>query len=196
MKTLVLAAFTTLPFLSTAQTTSNPAHIADNGVYLSATDFKHHLINDGFDNAQAGYHLRDELFKSAVKIITPDNQNIEIPAAQVWGERKSGVDYRRFNGDLYRVEHTDRIYVYSRPTDLSGIGQNAKSLVTYYFSRKADSPIHAITTNVLKDIFYDQPEKVAAFDKLDNLSSDPAQQASQLIRLFYTSDTSAPATAE
>ncbi|WP_460982402.1 hypothetical protein [Spirosoma fluminis] len=196
MKTLVLAAFTTLPFLSTAQTTSSFVHMPDNGVYLSATDFKHHLITDGFDNAQTGYRLRDELFKPAVKIVTPDNQDVEIPAAQLWGERKSGVDYRRFTGELYRVEHTDRIYIYSRPTDLSGIGRNANSLITYYFSRKADSPIHAITANVLKDIFYDQPEKVAAFDELDNLSSDPGHQASQLIRLFYTSDTSAQATAE
>lgn len=189
MKSVVLAALTVLPFLSNAQSTSEFEHFSDNGVYLSANDFKHHALTDGFDNSQPGYRLTDELFKPAVKIVEPNNQKIEIPDTQLWGERKEGVDYRLFNGELYRVEHADRIYVYSKPTGPSAIGAPGNSMVSYYFSRKPDSPIHLITSSTLKDVYYDQSDKLSAFDKLDDLSNNPARQAAKLVRIFYTEDT-------
>lgn len=40
----------------------------------------------------------------------------------------------------------------------------------------------------LEDIFYDQLHKRAAFDKLDELSNHPSDQARKLITLFYAQD--------
>lgn len=188
MKTIVLAALTALPFFSQAQKASVFVPFPDNGIYLSANDFTNHIVTDGFNDTQTGYRLHDELFKPAVKIVQPTKGEIEIPDAQLWGERKKGVDFRRFNGDLYKVEHADRIYIYSKPLNLSVSGQTSNSSVTYYFSRQPNSPIHAINADNLKDIYYDQPGRATAFDELDALNDDPAHQVYQLIRLFYTND--------
>src|SRR5919202_7061158 len=135
MKAIVLAALTALPFLSNAQSTTKFDRFPDNGVYLSANAFEHHALTDGFDSSQPGYRMTDEIFKPAVKITEPSNQKIEIPDAKLWGERKAGVDYRLYNGELYRVEHSDRVYVYSKPAGLSAVGAPTNSLQAYYFSR-------------------------------------------------------------
>ncbi|MFD2570752.1 hypothetical protein ACFSUS_08925 [Spirosoma soli] len=189
MKTVVLAAMISLPIVSQAQQATDFVPFPDNGVYLSANDFTHHVLTDGFDN-QPGYSLREEMFKPVVKVTQPNGEAVEIPDAKLWGERKQGADYRFFQGDLYRVEHADRIYIYSKPADMSiAGGGNSNSSTLYYFSRKANSPIHLITADNLEDIYYDQPDKTESFENLDELGKDPARQAAKLVRLFYIDDT-------
>ena len=193
MKTLFIATLVTLPFLSRAQQNTELVAMPDNGVYLSANDFANRVVADGFDDSQPGYHLRDETLKNAVKITRPNEQALEIPVSNVWGERKQGTDYRDFDGDIYRVEHADRIYLYSKPVRFSDIGGlTSTSSVQYYFSREANSPIHLITADNLKEIYYDQPERTTAFEQLELVNGNPARRAAQLVRLFYTTDSSNP----
>lgn len=193
MKTLFVATLIALPFLSRAQQNTDFEPLPDNGVYLSASDFTHRVVTDGFDDSQPGYHLRDETLKNAVKITRPNEQALEIPVSNLWGERKQGADYRDFDGDSYRVEHSDRIYVYSKPVRFSDIGGlTTTSTVLYYFSREANSPIHLITADNLNDIYYDQPERTAAFDQLDLVKDNPARRAAQLVRMFYAEESGNP----
>ena len=184
MKTVILAAMTVIPLLSQAQKTSQLTPLPDNGVYMTAADFTHRKVVDGFDNGQPGYRLHDELLKNAVKIVQPANKEIEIPVDNLWGERIKDVDYRRFNGDLYRVEHADRVFVYSK---VSNFNQTNRPL--YFFSRKADSPIYLISTTNLDNVYYDQPEKKALFENMDDLSDNPQHQAVTLTHLFYSTGT-------
>ncbi|WP_338874979.1 hypothetical protein WBJ53_05095 [Spirosoma sp. SC4-14] len=191
MKVIVLAALAALPFSTQAQQTNPFAPFPENGIYLSAADFAKHQLTDSFNDGQAGYRLHQETFERAIKVDQPNAPEEKIPLSDLWGERKQGVDYRIFDGDQYKVEHSDRVYIYSKPTNIwiSG-GGNTYSPVQYYFSRKADSPVHLITSNNLKDIFYDQPEKFAAFEKIDDSYAKPAEQARKLLQLFYTTDNS------
>ncbi len=189
MKTLFVATLLTLPILSRAQQNTDFEPLPDNGIYLSAADFTHRVVADGFDDSQTGYHLRDETLKNAVKIARPNEHALEIPISNLWGERKQGADYRDFDGDSYRVEHSDRIYIYSKPVRFSDIGSlTSSSTVLYYFSREANSPIHLITADNLKDIYYDQPERIATFGQLDMVNDNPTRRAARLIRMFYTGD--------
>ncbi|QIP16449.1 hypothetical protein G8759_29295 [Spirosoma aureum] len=189
MKTIVLAAIAALPFSAFAQQADKFPPFADNGVYLSGTDFSNHKLTDGFDDGQPGYRLRDETFQRGIKIDQPNAPEAKIPLTDLWGERKQGVDYRSFEGDFYRVEHTDRIFIYSKPANswLTG-GGPAYPATLYYFSREANSPIHLITSENLKDIYYDQADKTAVFDTIDDLGNKPADQARKLLRLFYSND--------
>ena len=189
MKTVILAAIAALPFSALAQQADNFIPFPDNGVYLSAADFSKHTLADGFDSGQPGYRLHQETFQRTLKIDQPNTPEAKIPLSDLWGERKEGVDYRSFDGDLYRVEHTDRIFIYSKPVNAGTIsGGPAYPNTLYYFSREVNSPIHLITSTNLEDIYYDQPDKKTQFDQLDNLSDHPANEASRLIRLFYTTD--------
>ncbi|GAB4026916.1 hypothetical protein [Spirosoma koreense] len=189
MKTIVLAAFAALPLSSIAQQTNSFIPFPDNGVYLSASDFSRHKLTDSFDNGQSGYRIRQEAFKRTLKIDQPNAPEEKIPLADMWGERKDGVDYRSFDGELYRVEHTDRLYIYSKPTNPGALsGGPTYHLTNYYFSRKANSPIHLITSANLEDIYYDMPDKQDAFEQLSDLSDHPSNQARQLIQLFYKND--------
>lgn len=186
MKTIVLAAIATLPFSVLAQSNGSFAPFPDNGIYLSATDFATHKLTDGFDKGQPGYSIREETFQRALKIDQPNAPEEKLLLTNLWGERKEGVDYRSFDGDLYRVEHADKIFIYSKPTSVWITGSGGFYPATqYYFSRKADSPIHLITSDNLKDIYYDQPDKNAAFESLDGLSNKPGTQAQHLLKLFY-----------
>ncbi|MBD2756350.1 hypothetical protein [Spirosoma validum] len=191
MKTVVLAAIAALPFSALAQQANNFVSFPDNGVYLSATDFSKHKLTDGFDSDQPGYRMHEETFQRALKVDQPNAPEAKFALSDLWGERKAGVDYRSFDGELYRVEHTDRVYVYSKPTPSWMMTSGpAQSITSYYFSREANSPIHLITSQNLEDIYYDQPDKQAAFDQIDDLSKDPANQANHLVRLFYATDKS------
>ncbi|CAN5327443.1 hypothetical protein BH09BAC4_BH09BAC4_43340 [soil metagenome] len=189
MKTILLIAIAALPFSALAQQTDTFTPYPDNGIYLSPADFSTRKLTDGFDSNQLGYSLREETFQRTLKVDQPNAPEAKFPLATVWGERKEGVDYRSFEGDLYRVEHTDRLFIYSRPTNvwIPGGGSTYANTV-YYVSREANSPIHLITSTNLDDIFYDQPDKRAAFDRLDELSNRPADQARKLITLFYRQD--------
>ena len=187
MKTIVLAAIAALPFSALAQQGNDLTPFPDNGVYLSAADFSGHKLTDSFDDGQPGYRLRDETFQKVVKIDQPNAQEVKIPLTDLWGERKQGTDYRNFDGVIYRVEHTDRIFLYSKPANISMAGVGTTSAGTlYYFSRETNSPIHLISAENLKEIYYDQPAKIAAFDELDAQSNDLASQVRKLLRLFYT----------
>lgn len=189
MKTVVLAALAALPLSALAQQANNYVSFPDNGVYLSATDFSKHKLTDGFDDGQPGYRIHEETFQRALKVDQPNAPEDKIMLSNLWGERKKGVDYRSFDGDLYRVEHTDRIYVYSKPAPSWMMTSGpAYSPTLYFFSREANSPIHLITSQTLEDIYYDQPDKQAAFDQLNDLNAHPADQANQLVRLFYATD--------
>lgn len=189
MKTILLIAIAALPFSALARQTDTFTPYPDNGIYLSHTDFSSRKLTDGFDSNQPGYSLREETFQRTLKVDQPNAPEAKFPLATVWGERQEGVDYRSFEGDLYRVEHTDRLFIYSRPTNvwIPGGGSTYANTV-YYVSREANSPIHLITSTNLDDIFYDQPDKRAAFDRLDELSNRPADQARKLITLFYKQD--------
>lgn len=187
MKTSVLAAIIALPFSGMAQQATNFNPFPDNGVYLSAADFSKHTLTDGFDDGQPGYQLREEAFQSTVKITQPNTKEVKIPLSDLWGERQKGVDYRNFDGEIFRVEHTDRIFLYSRPASVSGDGgRTVYPSTSFYFSREANSPIHFITAENLKEIYYDQPSKLAAFDDIDALNTNSAEQAQKLLRIFYT----------
>jgi len=189
MKVIVLAALAALPFSTQAQQSNPFVPFPDNGIYLSATDFAKHNLTDGFNDGQAGYRIHDEAFQRAIKVDQPNAPEEKILLSNLWGERKEGVDYRVFDGDSYKVEHSDRIFIYSKPTNLwMAGGGTTYSPVQYYVSRKADSPVHLITSSNLKDIFYDQPEKFAAFEKLDDSYAKPAEQARKLLQLFYITD--------
>ncbi|WP_420148271.1 hypothetical protein [Spirosoma sp.] len=194
MKTVIVATIALLPFSALAQQADNFVPFPDNGVYLSAIDFAKHKLTDGFDSGQPGYRIRQETFQPTLKIDQPNASEEKIPLSALWGERKDGVDYRSFDGDLYRVEHSDRIYIYSKPTPAwMAMGGLAHTPTLYYFSRKADSPIHLITSQNLEDIYYDQPDKLAQFDQVDDLNN-PANQANFVVRLFYTDTHSNQAT--
>ncbi|GAB3888320.1 hypothetical protein GCM10028825_20860 [Spirosoma agri] len=185
----MLAFVAALPLSVVAQQADQFTLFPDNGIYLSATDFSTHQLTDGFNDDQPGYRLRDEAFGNAIKVDQPNAPEAKIPLSNLWGERKEGVDYRSFNNDLFRVEHTDRIVIYSKPANTwLASGGSASSATLYYFSREANSPIHLITSENLKDIYYDQPDKTAAFDKLDDVTK-PTDKVRQLIRLFYPVDT-------
>jgi|GEM_PF-5929895 len=189
MKVIVLAALAALPFSTQAQQSNSFVPFPENGIYLSATDFAKHNLTDGFNDGQAGYRIHDEGFQRAIKVDQPNAPEEKILLSNLWGERKQGVDYRVFDGDSYKVEHSDRIFIYSKPTNLwMAGGGTTYSPVQYYVSRKADSPVHLITSSNLKDIFYDQPEKFAAFEKLDDSYAKPAEQARKLLQLFYVTD--------
>lgn len=184
MKTTILAALMVLPFLSHAQQTTDATLFPDNGIYQTAADFTHRVVTDGFNNNQPGYRLHDDLFKSAVKIDQPRAQEQEIATANLWGERVKDVDYRFVDGERYRVDHADRVFVYSKPSTI-----NQLSRPLYYFSRQADSPVYVITSENLANVYYDQPDKKALFDQIDVLSDNPVQQAIMLTHLFYPART-------
>ena len=195
MKTIMLVAIAALPFSALAQQADKFAPYPDNGIYLSSADFSTHKLTDGFDSNQPGYRLREETFQQTIKIDQPNAPEAKFPLSTLWGERKAGVDYRNFDGDEYRVEHTDRLFIYSKPaTNWMTTGGTAYPTTLYYFSREANSPIHLITSTNLEDIFYDQPDKRAAFDKLDELRNNPSDQARKLITLFYTPNQATHAT--
>ncbi|UFH56734.1 hypothetical protein [Spirosoma sp. KNUC1025] len=190
MKTVVLAAIAALPLSVLAQQAASFVAFPDNGIYLSANDFSTHKLTDGFDNGQPGYRMHQEMFQRTLKIDQPNAPEAKIPLSDVWGERKDGVDYRSFDGDLYKVEHKDRLFIYSKPTDAwMATGGNAYAGMLYYFSREANSPIHLITSRNLESVYYDQPDKKAVFDEIDDQNAHPADQANKLIRLFYKTDT-------
>ncbi|GAB3943628.1 hypothetical protein GCM10028805_10130 [Spirosoma harenae] len=180
MKSLVFVALAALPLSTFAQQNDKWAPFPDNGIYQSASDFANHKLTAGFDTDQPGYRLKNEDFQPVVKVDEPNSQEVKIAMSNLWGERLQGVDYRIVDGQLYRIEHSDRVMIYSKRSTLTGAGENV-----YFFSRKLDSPIHFITLDNLKDIYYDQPEKLAAFDEIHWLNTKPVFKAQQLVEAFY-----------
>lgn len=180
MKTILIAAILALPLLSQAQQPTEFTPFPDNGIYLTATDFTHHVLTDAFNTGQPGYKIQDETLRQAVKVKQPTTGVSVIPDSQLWGQRINDVDYRIVDGELYRVEHADRIFVYSKLSTINLLPQPV-----YYFSREADSPLYAITTENLANVYYDQPEKVKLFGVIDTQSGHSVQQAITLTKLFY-----------
>lgn len=184
MKRIICLALAALPLSVLAQQSTNQwAPLAENGVYRSSAEFTTRTLAEPFNSDQSGYRLRNEGFVPTVKIDEPNKPEVKIPMSELWGERKDGVDYRIVDGQLYKVEHTDRVCVYSRPAVFTGSALN-----TYYFSRTLNSPIHLITSTNLEDSFYDQPARKEAFAALDDLYTKPSAQARELIELFYKID--------
>ncbi|GAB3569013.1 hypothetical protein GCM10027578_22620 [Spirosoma luteolum] len=181
MKMTLLAALTAMPFLTRAQAPASFVPVPDNGVYRSASDFSHHRLADGFDNNQTGYRLRDREGKHIVSIRQGDQAADNIPMSTLWGQRVNDVDYRLVDGDQYKVEHADRIYVYSRPANADPFPQTA-----YFFSRTPDSPLYSITTDNLNKVYYDQPDKKGLFDAIDRMAGKPVEKAIRLTQLFYS----------
>lgn len=183
MKTIVFAMLAALPFSVLGQQNSQRVSFPDNGIYRSASDFASRTLTDGFNTGQPGYRLKNELFEPVVKVDEPNQQEVKLAMATVWGERKLGVDYRIVDGQLYRVEHADRVIIYSLPANtIIGSGWN-----TYYFSRELNSPVYLITAHNLNDVYYDQPGKLAAFDHIDWHDEHPSVRARQLVESFYKS---------
>ncbi|GAB4028878.1 hypothetical protein [Spirosoma gilvum] len=180
MKTIVFAVLAALPFSVLGQQNSHRVSFPDNGIYASSTDFATHTLTDGFNTGQPGYRVKNELFEPVVKVDEPNHQEVKIAMATLWGERKLGVDYRIFDGQLYRVEHSDRVIIYSLPATITGAGGN-----TYYFSRELNSPIYLITAHNLANVYYDQSAILAAFDTIDWLNEHPSFRARQLVEAFY-----------
>ncbi|MBN8822281.1 MULTISPECIES: hypothetical protein [unclassified Spirosoma] len=181
MKTIVFAVLAALPFSVLGQQNAQRVSFPDNGIYRSASDFAAHTLTDGFDTGQPGYRLKNEVFEPVVKVDEPNQQEVKLSMATLWGERKLGVDYRIVDGQLYRVEHADRVIIYSLPANtITGAGWN-----TYYFSRELNSPIYLITAKHLSEVYYDQPAKLTAFDGIDWQNDHPSVRARQLVEAFY-----------
>lgn len=122
---------------------------AENGVYLSDSDFLMHRLKDGFDH-QKGNRLNDN--KRDFLIVKTGNTRDTFYFDHIWGFRKDGVDLRVYGKEYYEVTFVnDKICLY----DLPGTGQSEGIRSTHYFSESLSSPVRHLTRQNLLSVYHD-----------------------------------------
>jgi hypothetical protein len=178
IKSIVLAAATLLPFAGSA---NEPTSVPNNGLYINATDYTSKVITLGFDNADKGYQISDNRWNNTVKVQQPENKFV-LSLTGVWGERKNDKDYRFFNGDAYKVEYANGLFVYSKPETYSD-GRTSYTVNNYYFSSSATTEIQTLDITELHETF---KENAALASKLDEVQEveNPLLKAQKLISIY------------
>ena len=178
MKSIILAAFALLPLAGSA---NEPTSVPNNGLYISATDYRTKVITLGFDNADKGYQISDNRWNNTVKVQQPKGGFV-LPLSGLWGERKNNKDYRFFADDSYKVEYANGLFVYSKPETYSD-GITSVTVNNYYFSASANADIQPLGDAELRETFTSNQALVAKLDEVQAVEN-PVQKAQKLISLY------------
>lgn len=159
MKTLLTSFAFVLLHLSYAQTT---VHSIDaNGIYLSDGDYKNHHLLLSFNKKSSDHKYIDTWSHSHQVWIKFLDSTYKFYYGEIWGYRKDGEDWRVFDGEMYRIEDTTKICIYSIPTFIDGhTGYNS------YFSKNLTTPIHSLTKNDLIEVYHTDTAFIARIKKL------------------------------
>ncbi|ADB36966.1 hypothetical protein [Spirosoma linguale] len=135
---------------------SDPVKLADNGVYLSVTDFTNGTLVETFADNTPGDHIWANTPGSYICVQSP-RVTEKFPESKTWGFRKSGKDYCVVNGLTYEIINGNDMLVY-RIVDPELNSYRYASL--YFFSRKADSDLYPLSKHNLEMVYSDSPEFV------------------------------------
>lgn len=178
IKSIALAACTLLTLTGNAY---EPTTVPNNGLYINATDFKSKVITLGFDNADKGYQISDNRWNNTVKVQQPENKFV-LSLSGVWGERKNDKDYRFFNGDAYKVEYANGLFVYSKPETYSD-GRTSYTVNNYYFSSSATTEIQTLDRTELHETFKENSALASKLDEVQEVEN-PLLKAQKLISIY------------
>jgi len=178
MKKLVLV----FPLLLFSIGTELTAQKISEGVYLTAKDFTNSKISFVNDQLNNKYKVRlHEIFNSPrIKIIKGDSV-IKLNKESVFGYcDKKNNSYRYYNKAEYKIINpSEKILLYSKTSTEGGL-KNSHSVMHYYFSENAASPIYELSKSNLKEVFlkdvsfiellnvyFDSDKDLAAYDNIN-----------------------------
>ena len=140
MKTKLLVSFLLVSIACSSQQ-------ADNGIYLSDTDFIQHNLNLPFHKSEGEFksplgHYHELWLKTK-------DSTYKFYDDDIWGYRENKEDYRIFKSDPYKINYSGKIIIYTIPsTPGNGTGS------TIFFSKNIDSPVHSLTKKKLMDVYH------------------------------------------
>jgi hypothetical protein len=121
--------------------------VADNGIYLSGSDFMQHTLHLPFNKKEGSFksplgHYHELWLKTKDSIYKFYDDDI-------WGYRQHKKDYRVFKSDPYKIIYTGKIIIYEIPsTPGNGTGRTA------FFSKDLQSPVYGLTKKQLIDVYH------------------------------------------
>jgi hypothetical protein len=124
---------------------NNP--VADNGIYLSGSDFIQRKLHLSFNKKEGSFkspfgHYHELWLKTKDSIYKFYDDDI-------WGYRQKKKDYRIFKNDPYKIIYAGKIIIYEIPsTPGNGTGSTA------FFSKDLQSPIYSLTKKQLMDLYH------------------------------------------
>lgn len=146
--------------LVTATVADAQDRLDENGVYLSASDYLKHHLEDGFDRHK-GYKLNDN--KKHYLLIKKDNVSDTFYFDRIWGFRKKGIDWRIDGDEYYQVDFTGKnICIYEVADFIGDEGTSTK----HYFSSSISTKVYPLNRRNLIDVFHDNRDFV---EKVRNL---------------------------
>ncbi|HKR05282.1 MAG TPA: hypothetical protein VJY62_11675 [Bacteroidia bacterium] len=129
------------------------AQIAQPGIYISGNDFDTNKISS-FEIKGKKYKLKlhDTFYKPFIEVESGDS-TIKLYKDSIFGYRDKGnVSFCFFDKNIYTVmNQREKIILYKRQS--SGGYKNTETIVRYFFSKDASSPILPLTRTNLKDVF-------------------------------------------
>jgi len=154
------------------------------GVYLSANDFKNGKISYADNHSKEKYklYLNEIINTSLVKIIKGDSI-ILLKKDSIFGYRDEENNcYRFYNKNAYRIINpSERILLYSR-ISLDGVPKYSHFVTNYYFSVNINSPLYPLTKkylkevlfndvlfNVLLEVYFKNDNELIEYDKLNKI---------------------------
>ena len=125
----------------------NRSIYADNGIYLSATDFTKHSLHLPFNKSEGS--LKSPLGHYHELWLKTKDSTYKFYDDDIWGYRENKEDYRIFKSDPYKIGYTGKIIIYTIPsTPGNGTGS------TIFFSKDIDSPVHNLTKKKVMDVYH------------------------------------------
>jgi len=151
MKPIIKGAITILLLLST----SGFAQSVKSGVYLSLADYQSHKLTNEIDSKNEKDKIKlNEIFNKPYITIVSNGKKYKYQKNEIFGYRDCDKVYRFYKKDKYKIEESDKIFVYSKERHQTQ-GKNGSTIIVkdYYFSSDIGSEIMPLTVKNLKTTF-------------------------------------------
>ncbi len=122
--------------------------VADNGVYVSDSDFLLHRLKDSFED-QKGCRLNNN--RKDYLIAQTKEYRDTFYFDNIWGFRKNGQDWRIYKNEYYKIDcASNKICLY----DIPASGQGEGLPTTHYFSLSLSAPVHHVSKHNLISVYH------------------------------------------
>ena len=152
-----------------------PTEPGTTGLYVSLEDFREHRLTYRMDCADRGNKLRlNELFGSSRGYVICRGEKHEFDKGKIYGYQScENKNYRFYKNAVYQILDTPGFYIYYQyRTEEISKGKGPVKVDKYFFSRKGDEDLQALTIVNLKEAFHSNSRFHYALDNLCRTDRD------------------------
>ena len=137
-------------------------NFAENGIYRSDTDFVHHKLILPFNKSNShGTRFKSPLGHYNELWLKTKDSTYKFYNDDIWGYRKRGEDFRIYENEIYKINYTGKIVIYtiySTPGNGNGI--------TSYFSKTLTSPAYYLSKKMLREVYHADKRFLQKIDEM------------------------------